>query len=96
MITVVIPALNEESTVAHVVEVAKQTIGVDEVIVVDDKSTDETVSEARRSGAKVVTSTKLGKGVSMKGRDCKIFCVNVFNGLFSEAAPGFENVQELL
>ena len=29
-------------------------------------------------------------------RDCKIFCVNVFNILFSEAAPVVKNVKELL
>jgi len=33
---------------------------------------------------------------NVEAGDCKIFCVNVFNGLFSEAAPGFENVEELL
>lgn len=29
-------------------------------------------------------------------RDCKIFCVNVFIGLFSESAPGIKNSQKLL
>lgn len=39
---------------------------VSEVIVVDDKSMDNTVEEARKAGATVITSTKLGKGASMK------------------------------
>jgi len=65
MITVIIPALNEENTIAHVVELAKNSPGVSEVIVVDDKSMDTTVDEARKAGAVVVTSTKLGKGTSM-------------------------------
>lgn len=66
MITVIIPALNEEKTVASVVKLAKASCNVSEVIVVDDKSTDNTVEFARREGAAVITSTKLGKGVSMK------------------------------
>lgn len=39
---------------------------VTEVIVVDDKSFDETVAEAKSAGATVITSTKLGKGASMR------------------------------
>jgi len=66
MITVIIPALNEENTVAKVVMLALSTSAVTEVIVVDDKSLDNTVEEARKAGARVITSTKLGKGASMK------------------------------
>jgi glucosyl-3-phosphoglycerate synthase len=66
MITVIIPALNEEKTVASVVKLAVSTPGVTEVIVVDDKSLDNTVEEAKQAGATVITSTKLGKGASMK------------------------------
>ncbi|MDX1937225.1 MAG: HAD-IB family phosphatase, partial [Flavihumibacter sp.] len=66
MITVIIPALNEEKTVAWVVNLAKSSANVSEVIVVDDKSMDDTVNQARQAGATVITSTKLGKGASMK------------------------------
>ncbi|MEO5683735.1 MAG: HAD-IB family phosphatase [Chitinophagaceae bacterium] len=66
MITVIIPALNEEKTIAFVVNLAKKSAHVTEVIVVDDKSMDKTVEVARREGAAVITSTKLGKGISMK------------------------------
>ena len=66
MISVIIPALNEEKTVGQVVQLALNTTGVTEVIVVDDKSLDNTVEEAKRAGATVITSTKLGKGASMK------------------------------
>jgi len=47
MISVIIPALNEESTIAHVVKLAKKSPKVTEVIVVDDKSLDNTIREAR-------------------------------------------------
>lgn len=66
MITVIIPALNEETTVAKVVRLAKNSPHVTEVIMVDDKSMDNTIEEARNEGATVITSTKLGKGTSMK------------------------------
>lgn len=66
MITVIIPALNEEKTIRQVVHLAINSNQVTEVIVVDDKSMDNTVAEARKEGAKVITSTKLGKGASMK------------------------------
>jgi glycosyltransferase involved in cell wall biosynthesis len=66
MISVVIPALNEEEHIASVVRYARSQPNVSEVIVVDDRSLDRTVSIARQNGAKVVTSTRLGKGTSMK------------------------------
>ena len=66
MISVIIPALNEEKTIAQVVNLARRSPDVTEVIVVDDKSLDNTVIEAKRAGATVITSTRLGKGASMK------------------------------
>ncbi|MBK6383664.1 MAG: HAD-IB family phosphatase [Chitinophagaceae bacterium] len=66
MVTVIIPALNEEKTIRQVVHLANNSAHVSEVIVVDDKSMDNTVAEARKEGATVITSTKLGKGSSMR------------------------------
>lgn len=66
MITVIIPTLNEEETIAQVVQFARSQPHVTEVIVVDDKSQDRTVKLALDSGARVITSTKLGKGASMR------------------------------
>jgi glucosyl-3-phosphoglycerate synthase len=66
MITVIIPTLNEEEHIASVINFAIGQPNVTEVIVVDDKSLDRTVAIARENGAKVITSTKIGKGASMK------------------------------
>ncbi len=66
MISVIIPALNEEKTIGQVVKLARNSPHVSEVIVVDDKSMDNTVEEARKESATVITSTRLGKGASMK------------------------------
>lgn len=66
MVTVIIPTLNEAETISHVIELAKGSPLVSEVIVMDDKSTDNTVTVAREKGAKVYTSTLLGKGASIR------------------------------
>jgi len=66
MITVIIPTLNEEETIYEVVRFAFENENVSEVLVVDDKSLDDTVGKAKEAGAKVITSEKLGKGISMK------------------------------
>ena len=66
MISVIIPALNEEKTIGNVVKFCLADPLVAEVIVVDDKSTDNTAQAAFKSGAKVILSDKRGKGISMK------------------------------
>ena len=66
MISVIIPALNEEKTIGKVVKFCLADPLVAEVIVVDDKSTDNTSQVAIKSGAKVILSDKRGKGISMK------------------------------
>lgn len=66
MVTVIIPALNEEKTIRQVVRLVNSSPLVSEVIVVDDKSMDNTIVEARKESATVITSTRLGKGASMK------------------------------
>ncbi len=65
-VSVVIPTLNEEKTIGPVVRLVKKDKSVSEVIVVDDKSFDRTVEEAKNAGAQVILSTKIGKGASMR------------------------------
>lgn len=65
-ISVVIPTLNEEATVANVIKVLKESLMdknslVDEFIVIDSGSTDRTKEEAESAGAKFVYSKDLLK-----------------------------------
>ncbi|MGA1327529.1 MAG: glycosyltransferase [Rubrivivax sp.] len=64
--TVVIPALNEARRIAEVVRYALQDPATAEVVVIDDSSIDDTATLARAAGARVLTSTMLGKGASMR------------------------------
>ena len=66
MVTIIIPALNEEKTIGQVIRQARRNELVNEIIVVDDMSSDNTIAEARKEGAKVITSTHVGKGDSMR------------------------------
>ena len=66
-VSIVIPAYNEEATVAKVVSVARKLSYVTEVIVVDDGSTDRTVEEAESAGATVISHImNEGKGSAIK------------------------------
>ncbi|MBJ8340925.1 glucosyl-3-phosphoglycerate synthase [Antrihabitans sp. YC3-6] len=56
-VSVVLPALNEEQTVASVIDTIHPLLGglVDELIVLDSGSTDETADRARAAGAQVIS-----------------------------------------
>lgn len=56
-ISVVLPALSEQDTIARVVASVRGLLGglVDELVVVDSGSTDQTVAAARAAGATVYT-----------------------------------------
>ena len=65
-VSVIIPAYNEEETVAKVVDVVKKVSVVDEIIVVNDGSSDNTEQEALKAGAIVINhETNKGKGQAL-------------------------------
>lgn len=67
VVRVIIPALNEEKSIARVInEIPKQL--VKEVIVCDNNSTDRTGEEAKKAGATVLVEKEKGYGAScLKG-----------------------------
>ncbi len=66
-VSIVIPAYNESKTVGKVVKVVSSSDCVDEIIVVDDGSYDETAEVAQKAGATVIVHSKNeGKGAAIK------------------------------
>lgn len=65
-VSVVIPVLNEGKTIGKVIELVKSSPNVNDIIVIDDNSEDNTYEEAVNHGARVFKSAVRGKGISMK------------------------------
>lgn len=66
-VTAVMPVYNEEKTVANVLDVLTSSDKVDNIIVVDDGSTDNTPKIIRKFKVKVITLKKnTGKGNAVK------------------------------
>jgi glucosyl-3-phosphoglycerate synthase len=63
-VSVVIPARNEAGTVAHVVSLIRRELGglVDELVVIDSDSTDDTAVLAQRAGAVVHAAREIDTG----------------------------------
>ena len=67
-IKIIIPAYNEEASIARVIKDIPPE--VDEIIVVNNKSTDRTKEVALLAGAKVLDEVRLGYGYAcLKGLD---------------------------
>ncbi len=61
-ISLVIPAYNEEATIAAVIDDFKTQESLDEIIIVDNNSSDNTSAIAKDHGARVILETKQGYG----------------------------------
>jgi len=65
-VSVVIPAYNEEATVREIVQEVFQLPSVDEVVVVNNNSTDGTADEVRRTRARLVFEQRPGYGHALR------------------------------
>jgi len=65
-VSVIIPAFNEQKNIKKVIRLVKKSENVDEIIVVDNNSTDSTSIIAQTEGAKVVFCKEQGKGYAME------------------------------
>jgi len=66
MVTVIIPALNEEKTIRQVISLVSSSPVTNEVLVIDDKSFDNTIKQSRLPKVRIYTSPIIGKGASMR------------------------------
>lgn len=64
-VTVVIPTLNEEKSIAEVIRELSQ-MGYDNILVVDGNSRDRTVEIAKEFGANVIVQNGRGKGAALR------------------------------
>ena len=95
MVTVIIPALNEEKTIRQVINLVGSSPIVNEVLVIDDKSFDNTIKQSRLPKVRIYTSPMIGKGNSM--RDGMLLAKNeVIVYLDADIITYPENVVELL
>ncbi|MFH0876549.1 MAG: glycosyltransferase family 2 protein [archaeon] len=66
-ISCIIPAYNEENSIAKVLQAVKKVRTIDEIIVVDDGSKDNTSKIAKGLGVKIIKHKKnRGKGAAIK------------------------------
>jgi len=66
-VTVVIPAHNEEKTVADVIRGVREHVPAARVLVIDDGSTDATAQVAKQAGADVISHPlQKGNGAAIK------------------------------
>ncbi len=95
MVSVIIPALNEEKTIRQVINLVSRSDIVDEILVIDDKSFDNTIKQSRLPKVRIYTSPMIGKGNSM--RDGMLLAKNeVIVYLDADIITYPENVVELL
>jgi len=92
-ILAIIPAYNEEKTIGNIVKISKRY--VDDVIVINDGSTDKTEEIAKKAGAKVITHKK-NKGLGKSLRDgFKYALKNNFDIIITLDADGQHNPKEI-
>jgi len=95
MVTVIIPALNEEKTIRQVISLVSRSPVVNEILVIDDKSFDNTIKQSRLPKVRIYTSPIIGKGNSM--RDGMLLAGNeAIVYLDADIVTYPENVVELL
>jgi len=95
MVSVIIPALNEEKTIRQVINLVSRSPIVDEILMIDDKSHDNTIKQSRLPKVRIYTSPIIGKGNSM--RDGMLLAKNeVVVFLDADIVTYPENIAELL
>ena len=65
-VVVLLPALNEEQTIGNTIRDIRKFLPDDDILVIDNASTDKTTVIANKMGATVLTSPKRGKGRAIR------------------------------
>jgi len=65
MLSIILPTLNEEDGIVKTLSQINELNIDKEVLVVDGRSTDNTIKNAERLGARIVIEKRMGKGIAM-------------------------------
>ena len=65
MLSIILPTLNEEDGIVETLSQVNELDIEKEVLVVDGRSTDNTIENAKRLGASIVIEKRMGKGIAM-------------------------------
>ena len=95
LISVVIPARNEENNICRIVNFLKSREIVDQIIVVDNASVDNTYNLAKKMDVDVIKCCKQGKGCAMEA-GLKLARNEVVVFIDADVDSYFENMVELL
>ena len=92
----VIPALNAGKHLQAVLRDVKRFIPPDNIVVVDDGSTDDTVAVARESGVKVISHPEnRGKGEALKTGCAHLAFSDIIDAVFTIDADGQHTPEEI-
>lgn len=98
VISAIVPAFNESETVADVVRALEEHASIDEVIVVDDGSTDATAERVRATSARLVSfpsnqgkAAAMAKGVELARNETIFFVDADLRGLTAEVIDSLIN-----
>lgn len=91
----ILPALNEEAGIADAVASIPRTV-IDEIIVVDNGSTDQTSARALAAGARVVREDRCGYGSACMAGVCAAPDAAVYAFLDGDASENASRIEELV
>lgn len=95
VVTVVMPAYNAEKTLEQTYQEIPFDI-VDHVILVDDKSSDETVKKARELGIKHVISHEINKGYGGNQKTCYDKAIELKSDIVIMLHPDYQYTPKLI
>lgn len=95
IITVVMPAYNAEKTLAQTLEEVPMDI-VDHIILVDDKSCDNTVEMAHKLGIEYVIAHEENKGYGANQKTCYDMAINIGSDIIIMLHPDYQYTPKLI
>ncbi|MEE4311964.1 MAG: glycosyltransferase family 2 protein [candidate division KSB1 bacterium] len=94
-LAVIIPAYNEEKTIANVVKEYREAVPEAKIYVGDNNSSDETAKEAKKAGATVLTCERQGKGNAVR-RMLEAINADIYIMIDADETYSASNIRELL